>query len=281
VFEGSRASCDLHGLQYEILTSAEITRRWPAYQLPAETLAVFQPEGGFLVPEACIVAHADAARSHGAEIHSGERVLDWESHGDGVVVRTDRATYEADRLVLTAGAWMATLVEELGRLAIPERQVLGWFDPRRPDLFMPDRLPVFNLLVDEGRYYGLPIFGAPGFKVGRYHHLGQQVTADTVDRDCHPEDEAILRSFVERYFPEAAGPTVALKTCMFTNSPDEHFIIDLHPRYPQVSVAAGFSGHGYKFCSVVGEILADLTEHGSTQHDISLFRLSRLSVKPV
>jgi len=134
---------------------------------------------------------------------------------------------------------------------------------------------VFNIVVDEGRFYGLPIYGIPGFKVGRYHHLMQVVDPDTMDRDAHDEDEELLRAFTRGFFPQAAGPTMSLKTCIFTNSPDEHFILDFHPKYPQVFLAAGFSGHGFKFCSVIGEILADLVEDGSTSYDLNLFKVNR------
>jgi sarcosine oxidase len=275
VVEGSRRSCELHDLPHEVLSSAEITRRFPGYGLPSGHVAVLQPKGGFLLPERCIVQHVEAALALGAEVHGRERVLDWAPRGDGVRVRTDRGTYEADRLIVTAGPWASTLVQRLGALAVPERQVLGWFQPRQPALFRRDTFPVFNLLVDEGRFYGFPVFGVPGFKVGLYHHLHERTDPDRVRRECDSRDEAVLRSFVEKYFPQAAGPTMALKVCMFTNSPDEHFIVDVHPQYPQVSIAAGFSGHGFKFCSVIGEIMADLAVEGDTSHDIGLFRLSR------
>jgi sarcosine oxidase len=276
-FAGSLESCQIHGLPHEVLSSEQLTARFPGYRLPADFRAVFQPDGGFLLSERCIVAHVLAAIEAGAEVHGREQVVAWEPRGSGVVVRTDRDTYTADRLVVTAGPWAATLVDELGGLATPERQVLAWLQPRRPELFQPATFPVFNLFADEGHFYGFPVFAVPGFKLGRYHHLEEQTTADTVDRECHARDEAPLRAFAERYFPDAAGPTMALKVCMFTNSPDEHFIIDLHPAYPQVSIAAGFSGHGYKFCSVVGEIMADLAEHGGTGHHLGMFRLGRFS----
>ena len=274
-FRGSLESCELHDLPNEVLDGAAINRRFPGYRLPAETMAVLQPDGGFLLSERCIVAHVVAAQAHGAEIRARERVLEWEPRGDGVLVTTNRGTYEAERLVVAAGAWAETLLPELRPLAVPERQVLAWLQPSRPDLFMPDRFPVFNLEVAEGRYYGLPIVSVPGFKFGRYHHLAEHTPAESVDRECHPRDEAILREFAEKYFPDGAGPTMALRACMFTNTPDEHFILDLHPSYPQVSIAAGFSGHGYKFCSVVGEIMADLAEAGETRHDVALFSLAR------
>lgn len=275
IFRGSQQSCHTHGIAHEVLTSTELTRRFPAYRLPSDIMAVFQPEGGFLVPELCIVSHIRVAQANGADIHARERVLDWSPLGDGVRVRTDRELYEAERLVITAGAWAAKLVSSIVGLAVPERQVLAWLQPSRPDLFAPNKFPVFNLVVEEGRYYGLPIFDVPGFKVGKYHHLLEPIDPDNPDFECRPADEKLLRDFVVRYFPDAAGPTMGLRACMFTNTPDEHFILDLHPEFPQVVIASPCSGHGFKFSSVIGEIMADLAERGETSHDISIHRLAR------
>jgi sarcosine oxidase len=275
VFSGSVRSCEEHGLRHEVLDARELERRFPAYRLDSESMAVLQPDGGFLLPERCIVAHVEGAQAQGAEVRARERVLAWEPAGDGVRVTTERGEYDADRLVLTAGAWM----QELAGLPVePERQVLAWLQPLRPELFTPGRFPVFNLQLDkDDRYYGFPVFGIPGFKFGRYHHLRERGAADELDREPRPDDEAILRAFAERHFPDGAGPTMTLKTCLFENSPDEHFILDTLPDAPQVAVGGGFSGHGFKFCSVVGEILAELATEGDTRHEIGFLRLGRLA----
>jgi sarcosine oxidase len=154
--------------------------------------------------------------------------------------------------------------------------VLAWLQPERPHDFTPERFPVFNLLVDEGRFYGFPVFGVPGFKFGKYHHFEEQWDPDDLDREPRWEDEQVLRNFAARHFPTGYGPTMSLQVCLFTNSPDKHFIIDTHPHYPQVSFASACSGHGFKFASVIGEILADLAERGVTRHNIEFFRLDRL-----
>jgi sarcosine oxidase len=221
------------------------------------------------------VAYVNAAMAHGAEIHGRETVLGWEPRGDGVRVVTDRATYDADALVFTAGSWNSRLMPWLAGLATPERQVLIWMQPERPEYFRLENFPVFNCLVDEGRFYGFPVFGVPGFKFGKYHHLEEHGDPETLSREATREDEELLREFAARYFPTAAGPTMTLKTCMFTNAPDGHFIVDLHPEFPQVSFASACSGHGYKFASVIGEILADLAERRACRHDLSLFALAR------
>ncbi|MCH8990027.1 MAG: N-methyl-L-tryptophan oxidase [Chloroflexi bacterium] len=277
-FRGAKEACDVHNIPYEILTAPELNNRFPGYRFPEEISSVYQADGGFLLPERCIVNYVKCAQEAGAEVHSHETVLDWEPQGEGVRVRTDRDTYSAGRLVVTAGAWAAKLAPQVAKYTAPERQVLIWFQPKRPELFRAETFPVFGIWTEEGRYYGFPSYGVPGFKIGRAHHLRQQVDPDLMDREVHAEDEDILRQFTSRYFPLAAGPVLDVKTCIYTNTPDEHFIIDLLPSQPQVSVAAGFSGHGFKFASVIGEIMADLAQHGETGHDISLFRLDRFDV---
>lgn len=274
-FLNAQEACDLHSIPYEILTASEVNKRFPGYRFPEEISSVYQADGGFLLPERCIVTHVQAAERAGADVHSQETVLDWEVRGDGVQVRTDRDTYTAGRLVVTAGPWAANLVPELAAYAVPERQVMGWFQPKRPELYAAEAFPVFGVFTEEGRYYGFPSHAVPGFKIGRAHHLLQKVDPDAIDREVHPEDEDILRQVVNRYFPLAAGKLLDGKTCMYTNTPDEHFMIGTLDGQPQVSVAAGFSGHGFKFASVIGEIMADLAQNAATEHDINLFRLDR------
>jgi sarcosine oxidase len=278
VFTGALASCQTFDLPHEVLTSQELTARYPGYRLPADHLALFQPRGGFLLPERCITAHVEGALAAGADIRARERVLAWEPVGDGVRVTTERAVYEAGRLILAAGAWMGDLVPALRGLLEPERQVLAWFAPQQRELFTPERFPVFNLMVPEGRFYGFPEHDVPGFKIGLYHHLGERVDPDHFDREAGPADEAPLREATARYFPAANGPTMALRTCMFTNTPDEHFILDTLPGLPQVIVASPCSGHGFKFAAVIGEILAELAVSGATRHDVGWLGLGRFDV---
>ena len=277
LFQGALASARLHGLAHEVLEGEAVNARFPGYRLLAATRAVFQPQGGLVASERAIVAHVRAAQAAGATIHARERVLDWEVRPSGTVrVRTEKGSHEAGRLVLSAGPWIAELAAPLAGRAVPERQVLAWLQPLRPDWFGPDRFPVFNLQVEEGRYYGLPVYEVPGFKFGRYHHRNEQGAADALPREVEAADERLLRQFGERYFPDGSGPTMALRSCLFTNTPDGHFVLDHHPGHPQVVLASPCSGHGYKFCSVVGEILADLaTGDGTTRHDIGFLRLDR------
>ena len=282
IVQGSLRSCQEHSLPHETLDPAELRRRFPAFRFSKGMVAVYQPDAGFVLSERAIVAYVMGAQDLGAEIHACERVRSWEAAHGRVVVRTDRDTYQARRLVVTAGAWASKILPLLRkpRLAVPERQVVIWTEPCRPEYFRLGAFPIFNMDVLEGKrtnhYYGLPIYGYPGFKFGKYHHLEEEVDPDRMDREVHRRDENLLRRAIRKYFPDADGPTMALKTCLFTNSPDEHFVVDLHPDFPNVSIAAGFSGHGFKFASVMGEILADLAlDGGCARFDLGLFSLTR------
>ncbi|THE65206.1 N-methyl-L-tryptophan oxidase [Salinadaptatus halalkaliphilus] len=273
--EGSQRSCEEYDLKYERLSSGELTDRYPGYRLPEDYEAIYQPDGGFVRPEESIVAHVDRAHRAGATIRARERVVDWRSIDDGIRVETDYGAYEADKLVVTAGAWAAQFVDTLEDVAVPERQVLAWLQPSEPDHFDPENFPVWNLRVPDGRYYGFPVHGVPGFKFGRYHHREQTVDPNAFERDPTQADERLLREFAETYFPGGAGPTMGLQTCLFTNTPDDHFVLDTLPDHPEVVVGAGFSGHGFKFAPVIGEILAELTLEGETAHDIDRFAIDR------
>ena len=275
VFAGSLKSCLEHDLPHEVLDSQALSQRFPGYQFPSHIYALFQPQGGFLIPESCIESHV-----HVADLLTDTQVLDWEPTTNGVTVRTAEQTFTADKLVITAGAWANKLLPILQNKTIAERQVLIWLAIQSPEIFTPERFPVFNCSVEEGRFYGFPEVNptgkTPGFKYGRWHHLDEQVDPDDFSRlEVHQRDEDILRGFAERYFPQASGETLSMKACIFTNSPDEHFIMDTHPDHPQVSFASGMTGHGFKFCSVIGEIMADLSQHGQTTHNIDILRLNR------
>ena len=271
---GAIHACQTFDLPHAMYDGASLRTQFPGYRLPADFVALYQPQGGFLLPERCVEQHVAAAQRAGADVRAGECVLDWNERADGVEVRTDRDTYACRQLVVTAGAWTGKLLDGLQPMLTPERQVMLWLQPRRPEYFQPATFPVVYLHASDGSFYGLPSHEGSGFKFGKYHHLNQQVDPDRMDRDCHAEDEGVLREGVRRFFPDADGPTLAMKTCIFTNTADEHFVID-RLAGSSITVAAGFSGHGFKFCSVVGEILAELALDGGSRHDISLFAPGR------
>ena len=276
IVEGALASCRQHGLHHEVLSAADAMARYPGYRLPENFVALHQPEGGFVASERAIVAAANLAMQSGAVLRAREAVLDITPIvGGGVRVRTGRGVYEAGQVIVSAGAWIGELVPGLSATAVPERQVLGWFQPKRPELFRLGAFPVSNLKGDLGHFYQFPVWNVPGFKIGLYHHLHEQGAPEQLSREPTAADEAVLRRGVAEYFPDADGDVLALRTCMFTNTPDEHFIIDRLPGFEDVIVASPCSGHGFKFSSAIGEILADLVTARAARFDLSLFSLSR------
>lgn len=279
IFPGSRDSCQEHGIDHEILSGEEVNKRFPGYNLPPNHHAVYQPKSGFLIPEQCIIAHIEAAQKEGAEIHGHEPVSKISSTKDGVEVTTDSNTYQADDVVVTAGAYAQRFLPELADVLSPVRQVVAWLQPSKPEFFDPDSFPVFIHETNEDHYYGFPQFDIPGFKFARFNHFGQTVDPEMMDREPNEQDKKMLRSYARQYFPEGAGPTMRLSTCIFTNTPDKHFILGTAPGRPRITVGVGFSGHGFKFASVVGEILADITLDGKTAHEIDLFAPDRFAIK--
>ena len=274
--QGCLLSARTHGLNHELLQADEVHRRFPAFEPREDDVAVYEPMAGVLFPERCIEAHLELAA---AELHHAEPVRSWTASSSGVEVRTSAERYTADRLVLTAGAWSGKLLADLGLPLQPERIPVIWFQPREPPgLFEPDRLPIYIWDTGEaGTFYGCPHLDWPGAKVGR-HHQGQNCDPDTVDREPTEADERPIRAFVEGHIPTLAGPTALRLICLYTNTPDEHFVVDRHPTLPQVVFAAGFSGHGFKFASVIGEILTDLATTGQATPDADFLRAARFSV---
>jgi sarcosine oxidase len=280
VLEGSLRSAREHDLPHELLDADEVARRFPALRLDADMQALHEPLAGLLYPERCIETHLELARHAGAELHFGERVRGWTGHGgEGPLhVMTDTADYDAGRLIIAAGAWLPELAPELDLPLTIERNVLFWFDPAStPELLAPDRLPVYIVeLDDDHAFYGFPLLPHLGVKVAP-NHEGGPATPDTLDREASATDEAPVRAFVERYLPAAAGPRRDARVCMYTNTPDNHFIIDLYPADSRVVIASPCSGHGFKFSNVIGSIAADLAIDGGTSFDIGFLSLARFA----
>lgn len=269
--EGVRASVREHGLAAEELSGGEINRWFPAFRFPDHYVGVLEDDAGFLYVEDCARAHIDAAVSLGAEIHAEEPVREWKVAGDGVVVTTERGSYRAAKLVVTAGAWATRLLADIGVPLAVMRQTLLWFDVgSRAAEFRRDRFPIFIADVPGGPFYGLPAIDPFGLKVARHYGAPELPSPDGINWDVTDADVAAMRPLLDQYIP-GLGPLTKGQVCMYTVTPDRHFVIDVHPHHPQVSVACGFSGHGFKFASAVGEVLADLVEAGATRHDIGMF----------
>lgn len=275
--EGVRASVREHDLAAEELSGDEINRRYPAFRFPAEYRGVIERAAGFLYVEECVRAHIDIAVSFGAEIHAEEPVRAWKPLGNSIEVTTDKGTYRAAKLVVTAGAWATKLLADLGVPLRVMRQTLLWFKVEHApneSLFRRDRFPVFIADVPGVPFYGLPALDRSGLKVARHYGAPELPAPDGVNWNVADADVSAVRPLLDAYLP-GLGAFTRGQVCMYTVTPDKHFVIDAHPAFPQVSVACGFSGHGFKFATTVGEILADIVQTGDTKHDIAMFSARR------
>ncbi|MEP6694284.1 MAG: N-methyl-L-tryptophan oxidase [Chloroflexota bacterium] len=271
---GAIASAETHGLAHERLDSAELKRRYPLFEIDPTWTGIFEEQAGWLAPELSIETHLRLAEKHGATLRFKEPVEHWKRDGDAVQVRTLYGTYRARRLVITAGAWLSRLVPELAKHLWVERNVLFWFEPRtRLALDAFAKLPVYIVEDTDRLYYGFPYDPANGLKMAGLH-FGDRVDPDTVDREVSAQDEERVRAWLRRRMPLANGERRRAQVCLYTNSPDGHFIID---RDGPVTYASACSGHGFKFAAAVGEILADLTTSGRTSLDIGFLSAGRLT----
>lgn len=278
-----------HRLPHERLSDVDVRDRFPAFRPAMGDVGVYEADAGYLRVEACTRAHARLADSKGAELRTNATVQALEVHASGVrATLHDGNVIEAKHLVITAGAWLASghalreLAMDLPPLVV-ERQVQFWFRPLDEELARTPAMPVFVHFVADRAYYGVPLgdglpvpTSEPGLKVCR-HHGGAATTADALDRSVHDADEATVRDYLRAHLPNGDGPTLMTRVCMYTNTPDQNFVVGRHPRWPHVVVLGGFSGHGYKMASVMGEIAADLVEHGRSSFDLAIFDPSRFA----
>jgi N-methyl-L-tryptophan oxidase len=272
-------SAQKFSLPLHVLTADEIHDQWPGISIPDGFVGCLETASGVLLSEECIRAYRRLAVEYGAKLLCNTRVNDITFLQNGVSIRTNEAYYTADKLIVCSGAWSGKIMFSLNLLLQPLRKVVAWFEANET-LYNSNVFPAFIFDLKDEHYYGFPSFGGCGIKIGR-HDGGQPVDPDQINREfgIYLEDERDVRRFLQSYMPYAAGKLKQGRVCLYTRTPDDHFIIDRHPEYSHVTIAAGFSGHGFKFASVVGEILCDLTIKGHTEHDISMFSIRRPSLK--
>jgi sarcosine oxidase len=272
---GVQRSAREHGLPIESLSAADLRGRFPEFRSGEAYTAVLEGSAGFLYVEECVRAHIREGQRHGAEIRERESVKGWKATAGGVEVTTDRGRYSAAKLVLTAGPWAGELLAGCGASLTVMRQVPMWFGTRDDAAFRRDVFPLYIVDTPEGYFYGFPVLDGHGAKVARHYGAPELTSPAGIVRESSPDDEQPLRDFLRTHLPGVNGPCRRAAVCLYTLTPDRHFVMDLHPDHPNVALAAGFSGHGFKFASVVGEVLADLVEQGRTSLPISMFRVSR------
>jgi sarcosine oxidase len=272
--QGVLASGRAYGVPCEVLSADETVRRFPAFRPHPDMVTVYQPHSGILAPEACVRAYLHLATRHGATLRYQEPVLQWAGDGTGVRVETAHGAFRADRLVVTAGPWAPAMLAELGAPLTVTRMVNVHFEPTAAERFRPEACPIFGWRLPYGDYYGMPALPGQGVKIGR-HDAGEVCTPETARREVTEADIAMLRHVLDDVMPGAAGRVLGTLTCLYTLTPDHHFVIDRHPMLAQVAFACGFSGHGFKFSCVVGEVLADLALDGATAQPIDFLALRR------
>lgn len=283
IIRGVEESAALYKIDLDQLNSVAATDQFPQFKFPDGFEILFEPEAGIITPEKAIRLYANEAKKNGAIIQSNEKAIEWKKNGDGVIINTDKDSYQCNNLIITAGAWAGKMIPGFNEKIKVTRQSVAWIKTKNDEQFGLNNFPCWMIGDDikHGCFYGFPLldtkrFGEPaGLKLA--HHYPDQVTdPDNVNRQTTEEDLKNVKYCLDRYLPGVFDSVLSTKICLYANSPDENFIIDNLPGFEDnVTVACGFSGHGFKFASVVGEILADLATEGRTSLPIEFLNAKR------
>jgi len=280
---GVKQSATLYNIELELLNNADAVKRFPQFLFPESFEILFEPEAGFLPPEKSIRLYASQAKKNGATINTNEKVIEWKKDGTNIIIKTDKSSYQCKKLIITAGAWAGKMIPNFSDKIKVTRQFVAWIKTKDDRQFALNNFPCWMIGDDDqhGCYYGFPLldtkqFGEPaGLKLA--HHFPKEVTDPyKVDRRATENDIQDLKYCLDKYLPGIFDSIFHTKICLYANSPDENFIIDKLPGYEEnVSIACGFSGHGFKFASVIGEILADLAVEGRSDFPIEFLNAKR------
>jgi len=275
VVSGVRRAAAAHALDIQAIAPKDWRTRFPEFVVSEGMDVLFEPDAGFLEVESCVRTYVQQAVEYGATVVTGRSVQGWSADGGGVAVRTPDEVYHADRLVICGGSWSSRLLASLRLPLEVRRKVVFWFESVGGAYSFRCGCPVFGFDVEGGLLYGFPSIDERSVKIA--DHAGGQAAedADRLDRRLHPEDEPRVHAFVKAYLPRLTTKMIRHSVCMYTMTPDEHFIIDRHPEYPHVAYAAGFSGHGFKFAPIVGSVLADFTVQDRTDEPVGFLRAAR------
>ena len=288
VIAGTLESVRAHGLAHEVLDRDAMAARYPQHRLDADELGIYEADAGLLRPERGVAAAIARAESLGATVRRDTPVAAIDVVGsDEVRVTAGDEVYVARHVVVSAGSWLGDLLPQVRTPLRVERQTPAWFPVHQPALYGPERFPVFVRALrvgdgegDDRHRYGFPTLDGATAKVA-IHHEGVTTRADALDRTVYAEDLAPLCAFVRDHMCGLAPEAARAEVCMYTNTPDEHFVIGPAPGLPALTLLGGFSGHGYKFMPVVGDIAADLALLGRTRYPIDLFAPDRFAHAPI
>ena len=272
VVAGVFRAAEIHHLQVERLTPEDIEQRWPALSVPQEMIGAFEPRAGYLHVEPCVAAHLEAAEQAGAELLGSCEVQSWQP-GPPVTLQTTSGQLTANRLIVTAGSWAGPLLADLNLKLEVLRKSFFWHAPQAGHDAAHESLPCFLYDLPSGVFYGMPRRDERGVKIAE--HSGGQVVSDplTVDREVDSADQARTRAFIAQHLPQLSPQHGDHAVCLYTMSPDQHFVLDRHPHHQHVAFAAGMSGHGFKFAPVLGKALTELVLDGATELPIEFLGL--------
>jgi len=264
-----------HRLGYTVLSREEMKDLFPQFAIKENEIALYDSFGGYLKVEECIKAHISEAKKHGAKLFLNEEIEDWKEEKGFIRIKTNKREIKTKKLVITAGPWAKSELKKIGIKLKLLRKVVIWYKWPNMKKFSPEKFPVFIIIKNHARFYGFPAIGKDGIKIGE-HSGGTPISNPaTLNRKLNKNDQRNFIEIVNEKFPKSNRKLSKFSTCIYSLSPDGHFILDLHPKSSNVVIGAGFCGHGFKFSGVLGEILADLALEGKTKHDISIFRLNR------
>lgn len=274
LIEGVNKAARLHDLAVEEINEKELEKRFPGFRVPEGSEALFESNAGYLLVEKCVLSHLEMAQKTGATLRTGETILSWNIEDSGIItVKTDKATYQADRLVITPGAWAPVLLNDLDLNLKVVRKHLHWYGESTNQKYHESQgAPTFFYETPDGCFYGFPMRDKSGLKIAE--HTGGEAVTDplNVDRSPDPVDQNRVEQFLKSNLPEVKLTRNRHSVCMYTLSQDENFIIDHHPEHDQVVFAAGLSGHGFKFASVIGEVLAQMVLAGKTNLPVEFLK---------
>lgn len=268
-----------HGIAHDIFGAYDIKTRFPQFNLTGDEEGYYEPTAGFLRPENCVKANLMAARQLGAEMSVHDKVINIIPTGDGVIVQAESDAYHAQKVIVSVGAWISKLVPQFSSLFTVSRQVQYWFDVEASyNKFTKDKFPVFIWQRDGNFIYGFPAIDGPkgGLKIAS--ETNDIVDPDLVNREVSAKE--IAKMYIEKVFnaiPALGSKCIKAVSCLYTSTPDSHFVVDFHPEYPQIILVSACSGHGFKHSAAIGEAVSQMALDGKSQADISHFSLKRFA----
>ena len=275
--QGVKKSSELYGVPIQELTATDLKTQYPQFSFNDEMTGLYEPSGGYLLVEDCVKVHCDLAQKHGAEVFTNTSVTKWKHENDLYSIKTEQDEFQTKSLVVSAGAWTSKLLKELHLPLTIQRIPSGWFKPKNNHHTLEKRFPIFGIESPYGFFYGFPVLDERGVKIARYEGSETVSSVDAIDRTVRDGDLDHIQQFIQQYLPGVTMQVNASSVCMYTVTPDSHFVIDQHPHHENLYIAAGFSGHGFKFSSAVGAVLADLVCDKQTDVDISFLGLERFA----